>query len=269
MQLGQYNMNLVGDFPSMSSLINQSFGNGGSSSGLSGLESNPISMVANDVGFSSSSDGFNMVSSGSSGKVQSKRIANSSGNHQTQVQQCEPLMLSHGQKQFHSIRGSLGATGPVKLEPQVFNEQIGPQRRLQSLQSLGSVKLEPQQNQIGRGIGPVKVENQLSVQSNLRQQQLLHMSRQSTQATAAQMNYLQQQQQQPLRAFPHQQPQMQQFQQQNLPVRSVARPLYEPGTGARRLTQYMYQQQHRPQVKLFDSWRKCVLSVFGILLVCL
>jgi hypothetical protein len=31
-------------------------------------------MVANDVGFSSSSDGFNMVSSGSSGKVQSKQI---------------------------------------------------------------------------------------------------------------------------------------------------------------------------------------------------
>ncbi|KAJ6996320.1 hypothetical protein NC653_013043 [Populus alba x Populus x berolinensis] len=211
MQLGHYNMNLVGDFPSMSSLINQSFGNGGWSSGLSGLESNPISMVANDVGFSSSSDGFNMVSSGSSGKVQSKRIANSSGNHQPQVQQFEPLMLSHGQKQFHSIRGSLGAMGPVKLEPQVFNEQIGPQRRLQSLQSLGSVKLEPLQNQIGRGTGPVKVENQLSVQSNLRQQQLLHMSRQSTQAPAAQMNYLQQQQQQPLRAFRHQQPQMQQF----------------------------------------------------------
>jgi len=279
MQPGQYNMNLVGNSPSASSLINQGFGKGVSSSGLSGLESTIISMVANDVGFSSLFDGSNMVSSASSGKVQSKQISNPSVNHQPQVQQFEPHMINHGQKQFQSIRGGLGAMGPVKLEPHVINDQIAPHRRLQSLQSLGSVKVEPQQNRIGTGIGPVKVENQLSVQSVLQQQQqqqqqFFQMSRQSPQAAVAQMNYLQQQQilqlqqqQQLLRAFPHQQPQIQQFQQQNLPVRSVARPPYEPGTGARRLTQYVYQQRHRPQVKLFDSWRKCVLSVFGIFLV--
>ncbi|CAK7355008.1 unnamed protein product [Dovyalis caffra] len=274
MQLGQYNMNLVGNSPGVSSLINQSFGKGSSSSGLSGLESSPISMVANDVGFCSSFDGSNMVSSASSGKVQSKRIANPSGGHQPQIQQFEPHMLQHGQKQFQSIPGGLGAMGPVKLEPLVTNEHIGSQRRFQSLHSLGSVKLEPQQNQIGRGIGPVKMENQLSVQSALRQQQqqqqFLNMSRQSPQAAVAQMNYLQQQQilqlqqqQQILRAFPHQQPQMQQFQQQNSPVRSVARPPYEPGTGARRLTQYMYQQQHKPQDNNIEFWRKFVAEFFA------
>ncbi|KAI5582701.1 hypothetical protein BDE02_07G102100 [Populus trichocarpa] len=274
MQPGQYNMNLVGNSPSASSLINQGFGKGVSSSGLSGLESTIISMVANDVGFSSLFDGSNMMSSASSGKVQSKQISNPSVNHQPQVQQFEPHMIKHGQNQFQSIRGGLGAMGPVKLEPHVINDQIAPHRRLQSLQSLGSVKVEPQQNRIGTGIGPVKVENQLSVQSVLQQQQqqqqFFQMSRQSPQAAVAQMNYLQQQQilqlqqqQQLLRAFPHQQPQIQQFQQQNLPVRSVARPPYEPGTGARRLTQYIYQQRHRPQENNIEFWRKFVAEFFA------
>ncbi|KAJ6741008.1 TRANSCRIPTIONAL COREPRESSOR SEUSS-LIKE ISOFORM X1 [Salix purpurea] len=265
---GQYNMNLVGNSASASSLISQGFGKGVSTSGLSGLESTITSMVANDVGFSSSFDGSNMVSSASSGKVQSKQISNPSDNHQPQVQQFESHMIKHGQKQFQSIRGGFGAMGPVKLEPQVINEQIAPQRRLQSMQSLGSVKVEPQQNQIGRGIG---LENQLSVQSVLQQQQqFFQMSRQSPQAAVAQMNYLQQQQilqlqqqQQLLRAFPHQQPQIQQFQQQNLPVRSVGRSPYEPGTGARRLTQYIYQQRHRPQDNNIEFWRKFVAEYFA------
>ncbi|KAJ6733717.1 LIM DOMAIN-BINDING PROTEIN [Salix koriyanagi] len=265
---GQYNMNLVGNSSSASSLISQGFGKGVSTSGLSGLESTITSMVANDVGFSSSFDGSNMVSSASSGKVQSKQISNPSDNHQPQVQQFESHMIKHGQKQFQSIRGGFGVMGPVKLEPQVINEQIAPQRRLQSMQSLGSVKVEPQQNQIGRGIG---LENQLSVQSVLQQQQqFFQMSRQSPQAAVAQMNYLQQQQilqlqqqQQLLRAFPHQQPQIQQFQQQNLPVRSVGRSPYEPGTGARRLTQYIYQQRHRPQDNNIEFWRKFVAEYFA------
>jgi hypothetical protein len=86
------------------------------------------------------------------------------------------------------------------------------------------------------------------------------MSRQTSQATAAQMNLLQQQrllqfqqqqhQQQLLKAMPQQQRSQipQQFQQQNMPVRSPVKPAYEPGMCARRLTHYMYQQQHRPEV---------------------
>lgn len=32
-------------------------------------------------------------------------------------------------------------------------------------------------------------------------------------------------------------------------MRSPAKPVYEPGMCARRLTHYMYQQQHRPEVR--------------------
>lgn len=253
----------------------QYMGGGSLSSDLSALECNLGSIVANDAGFNSSFDGSDMVICG---KVQRNQIAASpSGSQQSHVQQFEPLKFQHGQHQLQSAGGGLGAVGPVKLEPQVINGQIGPRRKLQSPQSLGPMKVEPQQNQIAKGVGPVKLENQRSDQAvfimqqqrqrqQLRQQeqqqQLLHMSRQSSQAAVSQMNYLQQQrflhilqQQQHLRAIAHQQAQTQQFQQQLLPVRSVARPVYEPGTCARRLTQYMYQQQHRPQVKIVYSYR--------------
>ncbi|RXH85657.1 hypothetical protein DVH24_009478 [Malus domestica] len=58
-----------------------------------------------------------------------------------------------------------------------------------------------------------------------------------------------------LKAIPQQRPQLQQqFPQQNLPMRSPAKPVYEPGMCARRLTHYMYQQQHRPEI---CSWEFC------------
>ena len=59
----QYNMNLLGSTANISSLLNQSFGNGGSNSGLSGVsgfqrggfdataESDPLTAVANEFGF--------------------------------------------------------------------------------------------------------------------------------------------------------------------------------------------------------------------------
>jgi hypothetical protein len=90
------------------------------------------------------------------------------------------------------------------------------------------------------------------------------MSRQSSQQAVVQLNLLhqqrilqmhqqqqQQQQQQLLKAMPQQRPQLpQQFQQQNLPLRSPVKSVYEPGMCARRLTNYMHQQQRRPEVRL-------------------
>ncbi|KAJ9170200.1 hypothetical protein P3X46_018326 [Hevea brasiliensis] len=297
-------MNFLGNSPNVSSLLNQSFGNGSSSTSLSGLggfqrgivdtmmESNPVSIVPNDVGFTPSLAPLNLMNSVSSGQIPSHSGSSTlSDQQQYQIQQFEPQRFQHGQQsmqqlpvsrsqpqqqqpQFQSIRGGLGVGGsvvPVKLEPDVMNDQIGLQPKLQSLQSLGPVKLELQQNQIGRGIGPVKLENQHSDQALFLQQQLqlLHMSRQSSQAAIAQMSFLQQQrilqlQQQLLGALPQQRPQSyQQSQQQNGPIRSAVRTVYEPGTCAQRLIQYMYQQQHRPADNNIEFWRKFVLEFFA------
>ncbi|XWS41331.1 hypothetical protein CRYUN_Cryun17cG0072400 [Craigia yunnanensis] len=311
----QYNMNFLGSTANISSLLNQTFGNGGSNSGLSGVtgfqrrgfdataESDPLTAVANEFGFNVPPSSFtpsNVANSGSSGRLQNQQIANSAGNPalldqpQSQVQQFEPQKFQHGQQsmqqftfshsqsqqQFQSIRGGLGGTGAVKLEPQTMNDQVGPQQQLQSFRNLGPVKLEPQQNQIGRGTGPVKLERQQSDQAMLLQQQqqqqqpqqqFFQLSRQSPQAALAQMNLLQQQrilhmqhQQQLLKLLPQQRPQLQpQFQQQNLPIISAVRPAYEPGTCSRRLTQYIYQQQRRPDDNNIEFWRKFVAEYFA------
>ena len=182
------------------------------------------------------------------------------------LSQLQPHQLQLQQQQFQSIQGGLGGVHTVKLEPQMLNDQIGMQQQLQSMQNLGPVKLEPQQKQMGRGIRPVKLEHNHSDQAMFlqqQQQQFLQMSRQSSEAVTAQMNFLQQQRimqlkqqenQQLLKTLPLQRPHLQQqFQQQTLPIRSAVRPVYEPGMCARRLTQYMYQQQHRPEVIMFYS----------------
>jgi hypothetical protein len=294
-------MNMLGSVPNVSSLLNQSFGNGAPNSGLSGpgssqrggidtgAETDPLSNVGNGMGFNTPSSSFvasNMVNPGSSGQGQGQQFSNPSGNQllsdQQQSQQLESQNFQHGQQpmqqfsaphsaqqQQQQFRGGLGGVGPVKLEPQVTNDQHGQQQQqqLQSLRSLGQVKLEPQQLQSMRSLVPVKMEPQNSDQSlflqqqqQQQQQQFLHMSRQSSQATAAQINLLQQQrflqlqqqhqQQQLLKAMPQQRPQLpQQFQQQSLPLRPPVKSAYEPGMCARRLTHYMYQQQHRPEVR--------------------
>ncbi|KAK8566132.1 hypothetical protein V6N13_021201 [Hibiscus sabdariffa] len=307
----QYNMNLLGSTANISSLLNQSFSNGGSNSDLSGasvfqqrgfdatVESDPLTAVANEIGFNVPPSSFtpsNIANFGSSGQIQNQQIANYAGNpemldqQQSQVQQFEPQKFQRGQQsmqqfplshsqstqQFQSNRGELGGKGAVKLEPQTMNDQVGPQQQLQSFQNLGTVKLEPQQNQVGRGMGPVKLEHQQSDQAMLlqqqqQQQQFLQLSRQSSQATLAQMNLLQQQrilqmqyQQQLMKSLPQQRPQLQlQFMQQNLPIRSPVRPAYEPGTCARRLTQYIYQQQCRPNDNNIEFWRKFVAEYFA------
>ncbi|KAB2037453.1 hypothetical protein ES319_D03G075900v1 [Gossypium barbadense] len=313
------NMNMLGNVPNVSSLLNQSFGNGvpnpqlsgpGSSQrgGIdSGAESDPLSNVGNGMGFNAPSSSFvpsNMANPGSSGQVQVQQFPNISGNHmlpdQQHSHQLESPHFQHGQQalqqfsaphntqqgqqqqQFQSIRGGLaGVGGAIKLEPQVTNDQLGQQQQLQSLRKLAPVKLEPQQIPPMRTLAQVKMEpshsdqslflhqQQQEPQQQQQQQQLHHMSRQPS---PAQINLLHQQrllqlqhhQQQLLKAMPQQRSQLpQQFQQQNLPLRSPVKPVYEPGMCARRLTHYMYQQQHRPEDNNIEFWRKFVAEYFA------
>lgn len=48
-----------------------------------------------------------------------------------------------------------------------------------------------------------------------------------------------------------------------MPVRSAGRPVYEPGTCARRLTQLMHQQQCRPDDNNIEFWRNFVAEFFA------
>ncbi|XP_020547481.1 transcriptional corepressor SEUSS-like [Sesamum indicum] len=309
------NMNMLGNVPNVSSLLHQSFGNGGPGSGLpgpgssqrglidGGAECDPLSNVGTGMGFNHPSSSL-MSSSiaanpNSSGQVQGQQqLANTSGSQmlmdQQQSQQLDPQNVQHNQQQFsvpsnpqqqpqpqqpqqqfQAMRAGLGGVRPVKLEPQVTNEQA-PQQ-LQAMRNLGSVKLEPQQLQSVRSLGPVKMELQhsdpsLFLQQQQQQQQQLLLSRQSSQAAAAAqilhqqrlMQIQHQQQQQLLKSMPQQRSQLQpQFQPQNLPIRSPVKPVYEPGMGARRLTHYMYQQQHRPEDNNIEFWRKFVAEYFA------
>ncbi|KAL1309792.1 hypothetical protein HN51_052506 [Arachis hypogaea] len=324
------NMNILGNMSNVTSMLNQSFPNGVPNPGISGpgssqrgvvdtgAETDPLSSVGNGMSFSNSASSFvqsNMVNAASSVQGQGQQFSNPSSNQllpdQQHSQQMEPQNFQHGQQpmqqfsaplntqqqqqqqHFQSMRGGVGGMGPVKLEPQVSNDQLGQQQQqqIQSLRNLAPVKLEPQQIQSTRTLAQVKMEPQHSdqplflhhqqhqqqqqqqQQQQLQQQQLLHMSRQSSQAAAAQMNLLHQQrllqfqhqqQQQLLKAMPQQRPQLpQQFQQQNMPIRSPVKPGYEPGMCARRLTHYMYQQQHRPEDNNIEFWRKFVAEYFA------
>ncbi|KAK8685677.1 hypothetical protein V6N13_041675 [Hibiscus sabdariffa] len=268
----------------------------------SGAESDPLSNVGNGMGFNAPSSSFvpsNMENPGSSDQVQGQQFSNFSGNHmlleQQQSQQLESQHFQHGQQamqqfsaplntqqgqqlqQFQSVKGGLaGVGGAVKLEPQVTNDQHGQQQQqLQSLRKLAPVKLEPQQIPSMRPLSQVKMEPSHSDQSlflhqhqdqQQQQQQLLHMPRHPSQA---QINLLHQQrllqmqqhhQQQLLKALPQQRPQLP---QQNLPLRSPVKPVYEPGMCARRLMLYMYQQQHRPEDNNIEFWRKFVAEYFA------
>ncbi|VFR00284.1 unnamed protein product [Cuscuta campestris] len=171
----------------------------------------------------------------------------------------------------------------VKLEQQQIENMRGlasqvpsqsPQH-LQALRNLASMKLESQQLQSMRGLAPIKIEPQHADPSLFiqQQQQLLQMSRQSPQAAAmAQllhqqrlMQFHQQHQQQHLlKGVPQQRNPLQpQYQPSNISFRSQAKPFYEPGMCARRLTNYMYQQQHRPEDNNIEFWRKYVAEYFA------
>ncbi|XP_073139340.1 transcriptional corepressor SEUSS-like [Henckelia pumila] len=305
----QFNgMNMLGNVSNVSALLHQPFGNGIPTSGLSGpgssqrgimesgAESDPLSSVGDGMGFNPPSSSFvsssittNQNSSGVQGQQQ---FPNSSGSQmltdQQQPQQLESQNFQQNQRQlqqfsvpsnpqqqtqmqqqqFQTMRAP--GIGPVKLEPQVTNDQA-PQQ-LQPLQNLGTVKLEPQQLQNIRSLAPVKMEPQQLDPSLFLQQQQLLLSRQSSQAAAAAqmlqqhrlMQLQHQQQQQLLKAMPQQRSPLQtQFQPQNLALRSPIKSVYEPGMCARRLTHYMYQQQHRPEDNNIEFWRKFVTEYFA------
>ncbi|KAA8531069.1 hypothetical protein F0562_005778 [Nyssa sinensis] len=117
----QYNMNMLGNNPNISSLLSQSFGNGGLNPAGSGSfqrggidtvpVSDPLSVVANDIGYTPSLSfvSSNMVNTGSAGLVQNQQISNSSGNQmsmdqqQLQAQQYEPQRFQHGQLSVPAI----------------------------------------------------------------------------------------------------------------------------------------------------------------------
>ncbi|KAL1561182.1 transcriptional corepressor SEUSS-like isoform X1 [Salvia divinorum] len=272
------NMNMIGNVPNVSSLLHQSFGNGGSSSGLS------VPVNPNSSGHGQGQQQFSNPSSNQmlSEQQQAQQLDPQNFQHTQQQLQQFPVPNSQQQQQqqqqqqFQAMRAGLGGVGHVKLEPQTTNEQASQQQQLQALRTLSSVKMEPQQLQSMRSMCPVKMEPQQSDPSlflhhqQQQQQQQLLLSRQSSQAAAAaqilhQQRLMQiQQQQQLLRATPQQRsPLQQQFQPQNLPVRSPVKPVYEPGMCARRLTHYMYQQQHRPEDNSIEFWRKFVAEYFA------
>ncbi|KAL6525011.1 hypothetical protein OROMI_030604 [Orobanche minor] len=271
------NVNMIGNAPNVSSLLHQSFGNGPSSSGLSGpvssqrglidggAESDPLS---NGMGFNHSSSYMSPsipANTNSSGQVQGhQQLDHQNFQHNNQMQFPVP---SNPQQAMRA--GGLGGAGHVKMEPQGTNEQTP-----QHLRGLGPLKLEPQHTQSMRGVGPIKMEPHQHSDSSLflhqQQQHQLQSMRHSSEAAAAaqilhQQRVMQIQQQQLLKSMPQQRSPVQQtqFQQQNMPVRSPVKPVYEPGMCARRLTHYMYQQQHRAEDNNIEFWRKFVAEYFA------
>ncbi|KAJ0795775.1 putative LIM-domain binding protein/SEUSS [Helianthus annuus] len=296
------NMNMVGNVSSLLHQ-SYSNGGPNSLRGMidNGVDSisDPLSGIGNGMGFNapSSSLGPNMVNSNANAPGQ--QFSNSSANQilPDQQQRESPnlrqsqqysvpnnnIQQQQQQQQYQNSQGGLGGVGQVKMEPQVTNDLHGQSsQQMQALRNLGQVKMEPQQVQTMRSLPPVKMEPQhsdpslfLQQQQQQQQQQLLHMSRQAPQASAAQINLMhqqrflqlqhqqqqQQQQQQLLKSIPQQRSSLQpQFQQA---MRSPAKPAYEPGTCARRLTHYMYQQQHRPEDNNIEFWRKFVAEYFA------
>ncbi|GLJ16235.1 hypothetical protein SUGI_0272500 [Cryptomeria japonica] len=216
--------------------------------------------------------------------------------HQQQGQDVISSVQLQGQGQ--NILGARGlqqfqgqhATGSGGNQQQLrgLTSDLAGQQQLNALRSLASVKLDQQHLQSLRSLASVKIEQQhhgdqsLLVQHQQQQQQqqhqLLQLSRQPSQQLqqlqASQMNLLQQQQrllqqQQILHTLPQQRSQLQQkplhqFQPQNLQAGVPAKlPAYESGMCARRLTQYMLHQQHRPADNNIDFWRKYVSEYFG------
>ncbi|KAJ0973157.1 hypothetical protein J5N97_021116 [Dioscorea zingiberensis] len=157
------NMNLIGNMPNVSSLLNQSFGNGGHGPGFSA----PQNLQPRGLGGGRATD---MVGAAELDPLSS---ASSSG-------------AARGQ-QLRDLRGAAGGAGnlaAVKLEQQQMdtddqNVQLEQQQmdtgdqnvQLEQLQSMntsiGAVKMEPQQRlqSLPNNVGPVKMETQQQLQS--------------------------------------------------------------------------------------------------------
>lgn len=282
-QFGNNNTALLGNMSNPSSLLNNSFGNGSPSLNASHMNLqhgagggvSPMDIVGSTdqnplLQQQFANPGGNQMST--SDHRQGQQVEPAQNNYQRQFS--IPYNQQHQQQQ--QLRASAGS---VKIDPQMgSSDQIGthqqiamlrPQHQLSSLSnnntssSMGPVKLEPQQS---RSLGSFKLESHQHSDPSLflqqqqqQQQQLLQMSRQNPQGGGVHMNRLQQQrilqmqqqqqQQQLLKSSPQQRVQLQQQQQQQLQQGGQGKTsVYEPGTCARRLTHYMYHQQHRPAV---------------------
>ncbi|XP_010537327.1 PREDICTED: transcriptional corepressor SEUSS-like [Tarenaya hassleriana] len=246
------NVNVLGTVPNMSSLINQSFGGepnsvfpspgNGHHPGSNIIRAEPDSLSG--IGFDASTSfmAMDMGNPSSSGQVPGQQFTiipyNQMLGDQQWVQQRNSQSLQQGlQQQVPSIRGGFA------MEPPVMNDQRGQrqQPQLQPLRNLGPVKPHYSDNSVFLHQQLQQQHQQLLQQQQQQQQQLLRMSQQK--------RFLQMQQKQHLKSMP---------QQQNMPPR----PLYKPGTCARRLTQYMCQQQHRPEDNNIEFWRRFVTEFF-------
>ncbi|KAE9621437.1 putative LIM-domain binding protein/SEUSS [Lupinus albus] len=277
------NMDMFGDFS------NASFPNSGPGSSQHGgvdigAEFDPPSEVGNEFSFvdPSSSSLFmqsNMMNPGSSIQGHGQQFPNPSGNQllsdQQNSQQLEyqnfqqsqqpmqqfpaPPNNQQQQQHFQLMRGAIGSIGSVKFESQVNNDQFGQYQQMPLLRNLAPPKLEPH-------------HTDQPLFTHQEQQQLLHMAGQSPQAAAAaaaaNMRFLNhqrhsqsQQPQQFLKTVPQQR--SQQFQQQDMPIRSPVKPVYEPGICANRLTYYMHQQRNRPKDNSIEFWRTFVAEHFA------
>ncbi|RWW34267.1 hypothetical protein GW17_00000974 [Ensete ventricosum] len=173
------NMNLLGNYTNISSLLNQSTGYGVpvSSGGLSaaslGLQQRGGVGSAVEMLSSAELDPLSFTSASSLAQRQS--FQNPSRNqlaldrlqneHREGMQKFRrQFSLPHNQQQM--LRGGLGNMGPivpVKLEPQMDpSDKTGPSQNLQTLCSSSAIKLEPQQLHSVRSLGPVKLERQHS-----------------------------------------------------------------------------------------------------------
>ncbi|PKU70913.1 transcriptional corepressor SEUSS [Dendrobium catenatum] len=296
-------MALLGGISNVSSLLNHSFGNGvpNSGAGISAQQMNSQQrggMGNSSVDILGSAEPDQLSFPSPTGPLQGQHLQNPSvtqmGDHShSQSQQLDmvqnfPQQLTVPHSQHQQQRGGLGNVGSmaqVKLETQIgSNDQSFSGQQLQTMRSIGPVKMEPQQLQSVRSLVPVKLEHQhtdssLYLQQHQQQhqqqhsqQQLLQMSRSTPHAAnaAAQMNLLQQQrllqlqqQQQLFKALP-QRAQLQQQLQHGLPIRpQMKTTTYEPGMCARRLTQYMYNQQRRPEDNNIEFWRNFVKEFFA------
>ncbi|PKI45039.1 hypothetical protein CRG98_034561, partial [Punica granatum] len=293
------NMNMLGNMSNVSSLLGQSFGNNSAnpvfSSSVSGqraaidvghgAELDPLANVGNGMNYNMpSSSSFIPGNPSTSGQNQGQHFQNPSNQmipDQSPSRQLEQQNFSNSQpvsQQFSgppkAQMGGLAGLGQVKLEPQMITEQ------LQSMKSMNAMKMESQQIPTPnmRNLPPVKMEPQqhsdspLFLQQQQQQQQLMQLARQSSSSAQLALQQqqrffqLQQQQQQQLaKGLPQQRVQLpQHFQQQNMALRSSpVKSGYEPGMCAKKLTHYMYQQQHRPEDNNIEFWRKFVDDYFA------
>ena len=143
---------MLGNMPNVSSLLNQSFGNGGQNPGLSGpgssqrggidtgVESDPLSSIGNVMGFNTSSSllvASNMANPGSSGQGQGQQFSNPSGSQlMSDQQQGFHCALNHAPSRSSQTNT---ASAPPDLDPDLgfffkifwacvwnkFSEQVG------------------------------------------------------------------------------------------------------------------------------------------------